>query len=255
MDLIETNSGPRHPWEKSRAAFFRSTLARTLGHPAPPSVLDCGAGDAYFANSLLNELGSRIHAITCWDSNYSDEAITELGHRYPSLHFTRELPKNAMFGAVLMLDVMEHVEDDVGFVRSIVETHLEPGGLILISVPAWQPLYSRHDAVLLHHRRYSPKACNKVLEAAGIHIDECGGLFHSLLLPRAITVLGEHAAKFIGRPLPPIEIPNIAWSGGAAITAAIDGALYLDNTLSRMAARAGLRMPGLSYWAIGHKQR
>jgi hypothetical protein len=258
MALIEKNSGPRHPWEKSRAAFFCSILDRALGEHGlresrePPSVLDCGAGDAYFASHLLAGLGGRLRGITCWDANYRDATMSELGQRYPHLSFTREMPKKT-FGAAIMLDVIEHVEDDIGFVRNVVEGCLEPGGLLLVSVPAWQSLFSRHDTRLLHHRRYKPKICDQVMEAAGIRIDERGGLFHSLLLPRAIAVVGEHAASLTGRPLPPLDSPSIAWSKGKAVTAVVEGALRIDNALSRAASRAGLAVPGLSYWAIGHR--
>ncbi|MCL2776629.1 MAG: class I SAM-dependent methyltransferase [Polyangiaceae bacterium] len=260
MDLIEKNSGPRHPWEKSRAAFFRSIFDRALHERGsrdsydPVSVLDCGAGDAYFAAHLLAGFGGRVRGVTCWDANYRDETITELGHQYPRLSFTREMPKK-VFGAAIMLDVIEHVEDDIGFVRNVVENCLEPGGLLLVSVPAWQSLFSRHDTRLLHHRRYKPKICDRVIEAAGIHIDKRGGLFHSLLVPRAIAVLGEHAASLVHRPLPPLESSSTAWSNAAAVTTVVDGAFRIDNALSRAASRVGLVVPGLSYWVIGHKQR
>ena len=260
MDLIEKNSGPRHPWEKSRAAFFRSIFDRALAKRSPrdaPWLLDCGAGDAYFSAHLLAGLGRRLRGITCWDANYREETITELRHTYqhPHLSFTREMPPKK-FGAAIMLDVIEHVENDIDFVRNVVQGCLEPGGLLLVSVPAWQLLFSRHDTRLLHYRRYEPKICDRVIEAAGIRIDERGGLFHSLLLPRAVAVLGEHAASLVHRPLPPLDPSSpsdTAWSKGPAVTAVVEGALRIDNALSRAASRAGVALPGLSYWIVGHK--
>ncbi len=55
-----------------------------------------------------------------------------------------------------MLDVIEHVEDDVGFVRDVVDGSLAPGGWVLVSVPAYQSLFSSHDRALKHFRRYAP---------------------------------------------------------------------------------------------------
>ena len=55
---------------------------------------------------------------------------------------------------VLLADVLEHVEDDAAFVEDIVAS-LKPGGMLFITVPAHQFLWSHHDVVLGHLRRYS----------------------------------------------------------------------------------------------------
>jgi SAM-dependent methyltransferase len=257
LDLIEKTSGPRHPWERSRAAFFAAALKRALGQVGDATaishvdVLDCGSGDAYLADHLRE----RIHcSVTCWDAHYDADTMASLSARYPSLAFTKSRPERA-YDVVLMLDVIEHVEDDVAFVRDIVERCLVRDGLVFVSVPAWQSLFSQHDDLLLHHRRYSPRACDRVLEAAGLTIVERGGAFHSLVLPRAVTVARERAVRAVGQRTPPTrESAAATWSRGRLLTSLTLGALRIDNAVSRLAARANVNLPGLSYWAIARRR-
>lgn len=253
MDLIESTDGPRHPWETSRAAFFTTTLVDALRGKRRVDVLDCGAGDAFFSASLAKK--ADLGSVTCWDVFYDDPTIRRLEARYgasPSgttFSFTRTRPEKKV-DLILMLDVIEHVEDDVGFVRDVVDSCLGPNGVVLVSVPAWQRLFSRHDELLRHYRRYSPDQCDRVLERAGLEIGARGGLFHSLLVPRVATVLRERAAT---NAAPLSESGAGTWKGGAVVTALVDAALRGDNVVSRVAAAAGLNVPGLSYWCLARK--
>jgi 2-polyprenyl-3-methyl-5-hydroxy-6-metoxy-1,4-benzoquinol methylase len=259
LDLIEATDGPRHPWEKARAAFFTSVVARAVGGRTDDDVLDCGAGDAFFSASLSTVIHPR--SVTCWDASYDRETITRLERLYgrgsgrtePSLSFTTKMP-SSLFDLVLMLDVIEHVEDDLAFVGDIVDGCLDPNGLVLVSVPAWQPLFSRHDELLKHHRRYAPGQCERVLEQAGLRIVERGGLFHSLLLPRVATVARERVEQALGRSRPLEESGAGTWRGGSVVTTLVDTALRLDNVVSHVAARVGVSLPGLSYWALARKR-
>jgi hypothetical protein len=155
-----------------------------------------------------------------------------------------------------MLDVIEHVEDDGGFVRSIVEDCLEPEkGLVVVSVPAWPVLFTRHDELLLHHRRYVPKACDEVLEAAGLELVERGGAFHSLLLPRVLEVFRDRIERVVGRSDRSVRSAAATWGGGAMVTAAVEALLRADSAVSKLASQCGANVPGLSYWALARKRR
>lgn len=255
MDLIEQTDGPRHPWEKSRTAFFTSVVASTLRGRGPLDVLDCGAGDAFFSASLANAVD--VRSVTCWDANYDAATMARLESRYgegrkTSFAFTPKMP-DRRFDLILMLDVIEHVEDDVGFVRSIVDTCLAPNGRVLVSVPAWQPLFSRHDELLRHYRRYSPAQCDRALRAAGLVTADSGGLFHSLLLPRLATVVRERAEAALGKAEPLADTGAGTWRGGSLVTSVVDAALRSDNAVSHVASRLGVRLPGLSYWVVAQR--
>lgn len=252
MDLRETPQARsdlvRHPWEEARSAFFRGVLQRAGLCASARRVLDVGAGDGWFADQLLADLGPDAR-VTCWDTGYSEDALSSLaGSLPPRAEFTQVRP-DRRFDLLLLLDVLEHVGDDRGFLAVLLRENLEPGGHVLVSVPAWQWLYSEHDARLLHHRRYSPDAIRDVLRGAGLELLLCGGLFHSLLVPRAAQKLLERPHRqegqvASGRP------PPLAWRHGAALARLVRAALALDNQLSLRLARGGLSLPGLSYFAL-----
>ncbi len=249
MDLIENipEGAQRHPWEVRRSAFFLGLLSALLEGKRDVDVLDCGAGDGWFASRLRPELPA-VRSVTCWDAHYDEAALDRFASRYPDLVFTKRRPERR-FDLMLALDVLEHVEDDLAFARDLAANALAPDGVLLVSVPAWQPLFGRHDTFLRHYRRYSPGACDAVLSSAGLRVVSRGGAFHSLVLPRSITVLRERLSQAMGRPLPPIAEPT-SWTHGALVTSAVEGALAIDNTISRLAAAAKVNLPGLSYWAV-----
>lgn len=71
------------------------------------------------------------------------------------------------FDTVLLLDVIEHLDDDVGFLRHA-SGLCAPGGRVVIAVPAFQFLWSKHDETFQHRRRYSRRQLRAVVDAAGL---------------------------------------------------------------------------------------
>ena len=76
----------------------------------------------------------------------------------------------ASFDVILMLDVLEHAIDDVGLLRAV-GALLRPGGMVLVSVPAFQGLWSPHDEVLHHLRRYTARGLRRVMNEAGFVVE------------------------------------------------------------------------------------
>jgi SAM-dependent methyltransferase len=252
VDLLERRAGVtrRHPWEQARAALFRRIL-RTSGLTSEPvRALDVGAGDGWLAGRLALDLppGSTM---TCWDTAYTDADLAEISDSAPDgISFTREAPEG-LYDLLLCLDVVEHVADDVTFMTDLVSQRLRPGGLVLASVPAWQPLFSAHDEALRHHRRYAPGAFRRLLEGAGIEVVRDGGMFSSLLLPRAATVVRE---RLRGRTPVTGAVEGVgAWTSGPTATSVLTAALTADGALGETASRVGLRVPGLSHWVLGRR--
>jgi dolichyl-phosphate beta-glucosyltransferase len=137
----------RHPWELARREFFRRRI-RSLGLDRRPiEVLDVGSGDAWLATSLLPALHADSR-LTCWDSGYREAHLEDLGRRFaPRARFVTARPAQP-FDLVLLLDVLEHVENDAEFLGGIVAANLRAGAHALISVPAWQTLFGDHDVRL-----------------------------------------------------------------------------------------------------------
>lgn len=244
MDLVETPAQPtehRHPWESARAAFFLRVLGEAQLLRPDVSVLDVGAGDAWFATRLADASGSA--SITCWDSGY--EAHPPSLRPHPTIRFVTAPAPSTRFDLALLLDVLEHVEDDDRFLGTIVQDLLKPGARALVSVPAWPSAFSTHDRRMRHHRRYTPSAGRALLERAGLRIERSGGLFHSLLLARFARL----ACERLG--ISPEEPANAGeWHHGRALTALASATLVADTAVSRSASRVSLELPGLSWWAL-----
>ena len=242
MDLVERTGAfaERHPWEVARAEFFLRLLSRRGLIEGDYAWLDVGSGDAWFARQLRRLLPGEA-SVTCWDINYTAEDLAESEE---GLTLVAERPSER-FDRALMLDVVEHVEDDAGFVGGIVEDLLAPGAAVLFSVPAYQRLFSSHDRTLRHYRRYSPAQGRRLLERAGLVVAADGGLFHSLLPVR----LGQKLVERL-RPVKSLEAGVGAWQAPALATRAVTRALITDAKLSLLLSRRGLSLPGLSYWAL-----
>lgn len=238
MDLSErTRADPtRHPWETARAAFLLDVLSDADVLGSGGTILDVGAGDAWFASQLL--LRSRCE-ITCWDLHYSDDDCERL--RQPRLHPVCAAPRGP-FDVALMLDVIEHVDDDDAFVADVV-SRTRRGGRVLVSVPAWPLLFSAHDHALQHRRRYTPRSCRALLQHAGLRIDRSGGFFHGLIAARAAAVIVEKIWT-------PARAGVGGWNHGTFVTNALTTALRAEQGLSKAAADLGVDVPGLSFFAL-----
>lgn len=247
MDLIERPVGVlddarRHPWEVARARTLLHLVQRLGLLRSTVRWLDVGAGDAWFAGQLRKATSSSAE-IVCWDTGYDRESST-VAENEDGLWLTAERPAGR-FDGVLMLDVVEHVEDDLGFVSDIVQRSLAPAGWVLVTVPAYQALFSEHDRVLRHFRRYAPAALGAVLQRAGLQAQAHGSFFHSLLPLRAGQVLRERLARG--------EIPQGvgSWGGGPRLSRVLTAGLELEGRLSVALGTHHLPTPpGLSTWAL-----
>ena len=245
MDLRERPDGDnRHPWEISRARFFRRLIHRHV-QPAPTSVLDIGSGDSWFATELLAELPTTSQ-IVCWDANYTLDDLTETID--PRLLRTAQ-PPSQQYPLVLALDVLEHVQDDAEFVAGSIAQRVQPGGLLIASVPAHQWLFTSHDQALGHYRRHT-HATLRALLAPSFTVVQQGSLFLSLVPPRA-------AQRLLERVRPPREAPSVVhsgWNHGPMLTRAVGGVLDADARLGLAAARRRLQFAGLSVWAVCRRE-
>lgn len=262
MDLREAtlptegNPSRRHPWELARYRVVQDWLTAWLGpaQPAGQVVLDMGCGDSWFIERLARE-GAQ-HRYLGVDIAFSGQQLTRLRQRvqgHPiSLHTSLDEATAQLAGrgvnVVLLLDVIEHIEDEVGFLRWM-QTFpaMTPQTAFVITVPAFQGLFCAHDEFLLHHRRYQRHALRQALGQAGLRVAESGYFFGSLLLPRLLQVALERSGLY--RP-DPSGVGQ--WAGGASATQAVAQVLWQDYRLGRALRRQGLHLPGLSTFAIAY---
>lgn len=246
MDLLETHAGAlRHPWERSRARAVER-IARRYARGAPARILDWGCGDAFTSRYLLDRLGAeRLVGV---DPHLTDEQRTLFSEGDPRVTLTNreaDLPSQT-FDLILCCDVIEHVGDDRALLSTLRRNFLATTGRLVVTVPAFQALFSAHDVALKHYRRYSLGELESVLESAEFEVLGSGYLFGSLLPIRA-------AGKLFERPKSQVpsdeSIGAGGWRGGPLVTRAAEAFLVTDNALLMAFAALGLKLPGLSVWA------
>jgi SAM-dependent methyltransferase len=170
-----------HWWYRARRDILADYLTREGRLPANARILEIGCGTGHNL-PMLAQFGE-VDAIEI-DPAARDIAGARLGKPVgdsplPALPGVPE----AHYDLIAVLDVVEHIEDDVAALAAM-RARLAPGGKILIAVPAHQWMWSAHDVVNHHHRRYSKAALVKAIKAAGLRPRKLG-YFNSLLFPLA----------------------------------------------------------------------
>lgn len=145
-----------------------------------PGLLDVGAGSGVFSRQML-EAGLAQRAV-CIDPEYAEESDELHGGR--PLAFRRT--PDAAAPLVLMMDVLEHVDDDTGLVRAYFDG-APSGTVLLVTVPAFEFLWSGHDVFLEHRRRYTRAGLTAALTEAGLEVVSCR-YFFGLLFPVAAAI-------------------------------------------------------------------
>ncbi|MCX6272543.1 MAG: class I SAM-dependent methyltransferase [Bacteroidetes bacterium] len=259
MDLKETNgilntTLRRHPWERARVAvtayFINKFLYRKEG---PVHVLDIGSGDLYQAKMLV-ESRENFH-VTGLDTGYSEEEIRAVkesrwGKRLNAMRDPEEITRGPVISLVMLMDVIEHVEKDREFLEKWVNNAvIGKDTLFFITVPAHQSLFSYHDSYLGHYRRYSEKDLILVCTSSGLKVVGSGYLFFSLWLMR---VLQFRVEKMLGVNRPPASDLS-EWKGRRWTANLITWFLTADFRVSRFLQWAGIRITGLSAYALCKK--
>src|SRR5690606_9706753 len=249
MDLVERSTAvtTRHPWETARARAVRALLGRLKLER--PRVLDVGCGDGYLLSELRQALD--LSDAVGQDIHLSETIITQLAE--PGITYVRQLSEleGRRFDLLLLLDVLEHVSEPHQMLEELRHRHLASQGRILITVPAFQRLFTEHDRALRHFRRYSRGQAARVAEQAGLRVQESGYLFCSLLRPRALAALREKVSPV---PAARREIGVGSWRAPALVTRLLHQALCLDNRACLAAQRGGITLPGLSAWLLCSEQ-
>lgn len=249
MDVREARQGGggRHPWESARVSALRR-IACCHGLPGrlgtAPAVLDIGCGDGFTVAGLCRGWGARIDGV---DINLTPEEAAALGDPAAGLrvHAAYETLGTGGYDLITMFDVLEHVAEDGAFLKELAGRYGRSAGLVFLTVPAFDCLFSRHDRFLEHHRRYSLAQLRAVVGECGLAVRGQGYLFASLLPMRAVSVALERAglasapARGVG-----------GWRHGPLLTRALCRLLEWDNRLLLTLNRAGLRPPGLTAWVL-----
>ena len=177
----------------------------------------------------------------CVDTGYDAEWVER--HNGHEIRFLRSTDEAAA-DIILMMDVLEHVDDDVGLLQHYTKS-LRPEDLVVITVPAFQFLWSGHDEFLEHRRRYTRRQIETVVRTAGLEPVK-SGYFFGLLFPIAAIqrLLNKWRRKLRGEK---------AKSHLSSHGSAINTALIALHDLERRVMFPFNRFAGLTVFCLARK--
>jgi SAM-dependent methyltransferase len=148
-----------HPWFVAKRALFSELIAL----PKDARILDVGCGTGMFLTDLKRQGFTNLAGV-------EPSERLRLKFRDATIPVHEEIPAGEIFDAVFMLDVLEHIADDVGALAQVYDL-LRPHGRFLMSVPAHPFLWGPHDDSNEHERRYRKGEVREKLTKAGFEID------------------------------------------------------------------------------------
>jgi hypothetical protein len=257
MDLVEARARGhevevRHPWETARLAIVNRLIRRHVVLAADAVVMDIGCGDTFVVEQLAAQSPRAVfYAI---DTAFTGELLQHYRERlnnprilpFPTLDEMAPPPPRAA-SLILLMDVIEHIARDREFMTDLRQRPFAGADTrFLITVPAYQSLFCSHDTFLGHYRRYSNRTLRRLLEGSGYRVLDIGYFFASLVPLRLLQVARE---RLIGRT-PEDKTGLVTWKGGRGLAVLMRGVLEADARLSLMLTKIGVRLPGLSNYAI-----
>ncbi|MFW6352963.1 MAG: class I SAM-dependent DNA methyltransferase [Verrucomicrobiota bacterium] len=227
-----------HWWFRGRRTIVAAALRRHL-HAASPSLLEIGCGTGGSLGMLQTfgrlkacemEPEARAHAARKSGLEVADGALPE-AFPYPG----------EQFDGIIALDVYEHIEDDLAAFR-VTGQHLASQGRLVLTVPALPAMWSQHDALNHHYRRYTREGLAGQLRKAGFEVLECS-YFNSWLLPAAWVVRRLQRSRAENRPGIELSVPP------APLNALLTAIFRSEGPL----VRAGVFPAGLSLLAVARR--
>ena len=183
----------QHWWYVARRRILHDLIVREIKLPPRPRILEIGCGTGHNFD-MLSHFGE-LDALEI-DEPARAIAAVRLGRPVGTAPLP-DLPgvPDASYDLVALLDVLEHVEDDLGALMGIRRT-LRADARILLTVPANPWMWSAHDTVHHHHRRYTATTLRHVAERAGMRVEMISP-FNSLLFPlaAALRIVGKATGK------------------------------------------------------------
>jgi SAM-dependent methyltransferase len=224
----------RHWWYRARREVIAALIRRCAMPPEGAEILEIGCGTGHNL-AMLSEFGS----VSAVEVDPAARAVAE--GRLGKAVLNAPLPELAgvqehAFDLVGAFDVIEHIEDDAAAVAAIA-VRLRPGGRFIATVPAHQWMWSAHDIVNHHHRRYSLNGFRQLIESSPLQLERIG-YFNSLLFP--VAVAERMASKLRGKDDSDLALP------AAPLNTALERTFAAERHLI---GRVPLP-PGLSLFAV-----
>nr|HIL75656.1 class I SAM-dependent methyltransferase [Rhodospirillales bacterium] len=191
-----------HWWFVARRKIIKKVLNQFLAKKTSLKILEigcCTGGNLNMLSKFGNVYATEIDPAAREYANKKNICEVKTGKLPDKLPFTEQ------FDLICLFDVLEHIEDDVAAIARL-KSLLNPHGNLIITVPAYQFLWSQHDDEHHHKRRYTFNKLNKVLKKNGMKI-KYFSYFNSLLFP-AILVARKMFFPWLTTNKANVGIPN-----------------------------------------------
>lgn len=224
----------RHWWYRARRRVLAELILREAMPPPDARVLEIGCGTGHNL-AMLGGFGT-VDAI-----ELDDEARAIAERRLGREVLSAPLPELAgvpdrAYDLIATLDVIEHIDDDRAALGAIA-SKLKPGGKLVMTVPAHRWMWSAHDVVNHHKRRYSKAGLRRLIDGSPLKLEKLG-YFNSLLFPLAVAE--RLASKLRGKDDADVKLPSGPLNG--ALEAIFGAERHLVGRLPLP--------PGLSLFAV-----
>jgi SAM-dependent methyltransferase len=237
-----------HWWFRGRRTVYLDLVARALGGRRPRRALDLGCGVGGFLAGLA-ELSECVIGFE-FDAEAAQHCRSRGVGPIARSSAERVPARDASFDLVCLFDVVEHLDDDAAALREAARV-LAPGGLCVVSVPAYPFLFAENDRIAEHRRRYTRSGLVSRFRDAGFEIERA--TYTNVLLAPAIvpTVLALKAwERCAPRRAASAGHTNLSWR----MPRFLDGVLYRCFAAELAFTRRRDAPFGHSLLAIGRKR-
>lgn len=140
-------------------------------------IIEIGAGSGIFIEAFFNSLKVAPKAAYAVDIFYPQDLLG----LHKGIHFVRDLPGQIRPSYLFFIDIMEHLNNDIEFLKRWVKI-AQTNSYFIFTVPAFQFLWSNHDFFLGHKRRYALKDIERTVSSCGLKLIR-SSYFFAVILP------------------------------------------------------------------------
>lgn len=186
-----------HWWWRAREEYLTRLLDRLVGLNGAGETFDFGCGDGLFL-PILQRYGKERPRGLEPDASLLDPT-GPWRDRITTGPLVDDASERARYGLIVALDVLEHLEHPEP-VMAILRARLRPGGWFVATVPAFDELWTAHDEVNHHYRRYRVRDIEALVRGSGLTVVESRYFFVWVALVKWLVVLKERVTTPAVKP-------------------------------------------------------